>query len=158
MYYAQLNHGVVVAITESPGQITAPDVVQIASFDTSLIGCTYVDGVFVPLPVVQTGPDWAWFIDHGPFADRLGATATMTIDVSADPGFVAIRADFARRKWIDLKDPRVAATVNYLAGQPLPVLGALATPLITPERAAQILAAKPELTENLALRKLYFNA
>jgi hypothetical protein len=102
-------------------------------------------------------PEWAWYIDHGPFTDRLGAAATVTIDTSTAPGFVAIRADFARRKWIDLKDPRVAATVGYLAGQPLPGLGTLATPLLTAEQAAAVLNTPVTPAENLALRKLYFS-
>jgi len=102
-------------------------------------------------------PEWAWYIDHGPFTDRLGGAATVTIDTSTAAGFVAIRADFARRKWIDLKDPRVAATVGYLAGQPLPGLGTLATPLLTAEQADAVLNTPVTLAENLALRKLYFS-
>ncbi|MFN3375246.1 MAG: hypothetical protein ACK40S_01665 [Burkholderiaceae bacterium] len=100
-------------------------------------------------------PEWAWFIDIGPFTDRLGA-ASMAIDVSTDPKLVAIRSDFARRKWIDLKDPRVAGAVQYLAGQAHPVLGTLAQPLLTPAQAAVVLGTKPTPAENLALRKLYF--
>lgn len=104
----------------------------------------------------EPAPEWAWYIDHGPFTDRLGPAATFAIDTSSAPGFVAIRADFARRKWIDLKDPRVAATVGYLAGQPLPGLGTLPTPLLTAEQATTVLNAPVAPGENLALRKLYF--
>lgn len=111
----------------------------------------------VPEPPAPPEPEWAWYIDHGPFTDRLGGAATVTIDTSTAPGFVAIRADFARRKWIDLKDPRVAATVGYLAGQPLPGLGTLATPLLTAAQAAAVLTTPVTLAENLALRKLYFS-
>lgn len=114
-------------------------------------------GPIAPQPPVEEVKPWEWLIDHGPFTDRLGAAATFAIDTSADPAFVAIRADFARRKWIDLKDPRVAAMVGYLAGQPLPSLGTLATPLLTAAQAAEVLTTPVALSENLALRKLYFS-
>ncbi len=102
-------------------------------------------------------PVWAWYIDQGPFTDRLGAAATRLIDTSTAPGFVAIRADFARRRWIDLKDQRVIATVNYLAGQPMPGLGTLAQPLLTTQQANEVLTKPVTAEENLALRRLYFS-
>jgi hypothetical protein len=120
-------------------------------------GYTWVLMEPIAPPPPAPKPEWAWYIDHGPFTDRLGAAATVTIDTSTAPGFVAIRADFARRKWIDLEDPRVAATVGYLAGQPLPGLGTLATPLLTAEQAVAVLNTPVTPAENLALRKLYFS-
>lgn len=101
-------------------------------------------------------PEWAWYLDLGPFSDRLGPAAS-AIDLSTAPGLVAIRSDFARRKWIDLKDPRVIAAVMYLAGQPHPVLGTLAEPLISGATAAAAVTTRPAPGENLALRKLYFS-
>lgn len=112
-----------------------------------------------PVPLVEPEapePEWAWYLDLAPFSDRLGQAASV-IDLSTAAGLVAIRSDFARRKWIDLRDPRVSAAVHYLSGQPHPVLGTLAQPLITAEAAAAILTTRPELGENLALRKLYFS-
>lgn len=104
-----------------------------------------------------TPPEWEWYIDLGPMSDRFGV-ASAAIDLSTEPGVVAVRSDFARRKWIDLKEPRVIAAINYLAGKAHPVLGTLATPLISAAVAAAALGTKPGLTENLALRKLYFSA
>lgn len=121
------------------------------------IGWKWEENKFVKPIVVSPTPEWEWYIDHGPFTDRLGTAATFAIDTSTDPAFVAIRADFARRKWIDLKDSRVAAMVSYLAGQPLPSLGTLAPPLLTAEQAAEALTTPVAPTENLALRKLYFS-
>lgn len=83
--------------------------------------------------------------------------ASVSIDLSTIPGLVAIRADFARRKWIDLKDARVIAAVYYLAGQAHPALGTLAQPLLTVEQAAAVVTTKPTAMENMALRKLYFS-
>lgn len=108
-------------------------------------------------PPAPPAPEWAWYIDIGPFTDRLGAAAT-AIDVSTAAPMVAIRSDFARRKWIDLKDPRVIAAVNYLAGQPHPVLGTLDPALLTATQADMVLNAPVLPAENLALRKVYFNA
>lgn len=50
MYYAQITNGVVSAITETHGAVNAPDMLAIASFDTSLLGSSYADGVFTPPP------------------------------------------------------------------------------------------------------------
>lgn len=114
------------------------------------------------LAAVQDAPvvtinETEWLLDHGPFTDRLGPLATFTIDTSADPAFVAIRSDFARRKWIDLKDPQVIATVNYLAGHPLPPFAVLTTALIIQAQADKILSTPVADKENRALRKLYFS-
>lgn len=101
-------------------------------------------------------PEWSWYMDLGPFADRLGA-ASVAIDLSVEPGVVVIRNDFSRRKWIDLKDQRVIAALWYLAGQPHPVLGTLAAPLLTSAAVTTILSTPVPLKDNLALRKLYFS-
>ena len=111
-----------------------------------------VQDTSAPMPVQP----WEWLMDIGPFTDRLGA-ASVAIDVSTDPKLVAIRSDFGRRKWIDLKDPRVIASVQYLAGQPHAVLGTMTQPLLTAEQAAAVLNTPVEPAENLALRKLYFS-
>lgn len=112
---------------------------------------------FFPDPApVDIPPVWEWFIDLGPFSDRLGAAAP-AIDISTDPGVIAIRSDFARRKWIDLKDLRVAGALSYLAGQAHPVLGTLAMPLISVQDVTTILTTPVMDEENLALRKLYFS-
>ena len=161
-YYAQLNDdGVVVSVSQLSGIVDTPDMVALQTYDTTLIGKRYnADaGIFedVAPPPPEPQPDPAdWLIDVGPFTDRLGA-ASAAIDTSTLPGLVAIRSDFARRKWIDLKDPRVIGAVWYLAGQPHPVLGTLSQPLISSEVAAAALDTKPTSAENLALRKLYFS-
>lgn len=101
-------------------------------------------------------PVWAWYIDLGPFTDRLGA-GSAAIDLSTEPGVIAVRSDFARRKWIDLKDARVIAALWYLAGQPHPVLGTLASPVLSAATVTSALSTPVALAENLALRKLYFS-
>ena len=56
-----------------------------------------------------------------------------------------------------MKDPRVAATVRFLAGQPLPGFPTLTTPLLTAAKADEVLNTPIPLSANLALRKLYFS-
>lgn len=101
-------------------------------------------------------PEWAWYIDHGPMTDRLGPSSAL-IDISTVPGVVAVRADFARRKWIDLKDARVAAALRYLAGEAHPVLGTLETPILTLAVVNTALTTPVADHENRALRKVYFS-
>lgn len=125
--------------------------------DAEFMAVNYPDGNYreVASPP-ESEPEWTWYIDLGPFADRLGA-ASVAIDLSVEPGVVAIRNDFSRRKWIDLKDPRVIAALWYLAGQPHPVLGTLAAPLLTSAAVTTILNTPVPPKDNLALRKLYFS-
>lgn len=157
-YYAQIDgDSIVVAVTEAAGEINAPHMIPIESLDDSLLRKKYEGGQFVDVPPPPAPePEWAWYMDLGPFADRLGA-ASVVIDLSTEPGVVVIRNDFSRRKWIDLKDPRVIAALWYLAGQAHPVLGTLSTPLLTPAAVTTILTTPVPLKDNLALRKLYFS-
>lgn len=48
MYYAQITSGVVTAVTETHSPIDAPNMVEVQSLDSTLLGCTYADGVFTP--------------------------------------------------------------------------------------------------------------
>ena len=166
-YYAQLNvDGLCTSVTETHSELpAAPNIIAIDGLRDEYLGKRYDAGasaaagkpVFVEAPAQpQPAPAWEWLIDHGPFTDRLGAAATFAIDTSSDPAFVAIRSDFARRKWIDLKDARVVATVNYLAGESMPVFGILTEPLLTREQADAVLNTPVADFDNLATRKLYF--
>jgi hypothetical protein len=56
-YYAQIDSGKVVAVTQASGPIDSPNMVSIAEFDRTLIGATYASGVFtrvVVSPVPQS--------------------------------------------------------------------------------------------------------
>ena len=107
---------------------------------------------------VEPEPEWAWYMDPPSFTDRLGPAVVFVIDTSNDPVFIAIRNDFSRRNWIDLKDPRVAGTVSFLAGAAVPGYGQLPQPLMTPEQAQEVLTTPVPLKDNLATRKLFFGA
>jgi hypothetical protein len=108
---------------------------------------------FVPVP---TADPVTWLIDIGPFTDRFSTSKT-AVDFSTDPVVMAFDKDLGRRKWIDLKDPRVAAVLSYLTGATVPGMGTLATPLLTGAQMTAILTTPVSAAENLALRKLYFS-
>lgn len=101
MYYAQINQdNVVFAITETYAPISAPDMIEIESFDTSLIGCTYADGQFIP----PAPPPEPRHISVGAFFDRFGA-AKWEILSSTDPLVQAMVNDTSVRTYIDLDRP-----------------------------------------------------
>ena len=141
MYYAQLNAGVVCAVTETAAPIDSPDMIALESFDTSLLGHAYSNGVFTapPAPVDPC----AHLIDLGPFYDRFGA-AKMAVLISADAGVKAIIADLNIRKWVDLHRADVPSGLAYVGSKAPSVDTALQTAILT----------APVTTEdNRALRK-----
>lgn len=104
MYYAQINQdNVVFAITETSEPVSAPDMIEIESFDTSLIGCTYANGQFIP-PAPPPEPPEPRHISVGAFFDRFGA-AKWEILSSTDPLVQAMVRDASVRAFIDLDRP-----------------------------------------------------
>ena len=99
-------------------------------------------------PAPTPAPEWEWYIDIGPFFDRFGA-AKMAVLTSADVGVQAVLKDTQVRKWLDLRLPEIAQSVQYLASK---------VPKLTTELQDQIVNTKPAEHENLALRKLYFSS
>lgn len=113
------------------------------------IGWDYENGVFsapvVPVVPVVT-PKWEWYIDLGPFFDRFGATK-MQILMSQDATVKAILADIYVRKWIDLKNPEVSSSLQYIS---------TVIPSVTQDLINTILTTPVTEEENMALRKNYF--
>jgi len=93
-----------------------------------------------------TPPEWAWYIDIGPFYDRFGA-AKMAVLTNPDAGLKAILSDLNIRKWVDLERSDVAQALAYV-GSVVPAVDATLQNAILTTPVANI--------ENLALRKLYF--
>lgn len=98
-----------------------------------------------------------FLVDKGPFADRL-YPYTLAVDMSTDPRVVAINKDLSRRMYINLKDPRVATTLGFLAGEDTPGLGTLSPALITEAVKTFALNNPVTLEENRSLRALYFKS
>ena len=103
--------------------------------------------VETPEPPAPTPPEWEWYIDIGPFFDRFGS-AKLAVLTSTNPGVQAILKDTQVRKWMDLKLPEIAQSVDYVAS---------VVPAVTPELKEAILTTPVAEHENLALRKLYFS-
>ena len=150
MHYAQINQDrIAYAVTEAAGQIDAPDMIALASFDTSVIGKRYTeqgDWEDVPAPPAPA-PEWTWYIDLGPFYDRFGTTK-MAVLTSTDAGVKAILADLNIRKWVDLKRADVAQALAYVGS---------VVPSVDAALQAGILNTPVADLENRALRKLYFS-
>lgn len=100
-----------------------------------------------PAPPTPTEPEWAWYMDIGPFFDRFGA-AKMAVLTSADVGVQAIIKDVQIRKWLDLKLPEVAQSLAYVGSK---------VPAVDVALQSSILTTPVADAENLALRKLYFS-
>lgn len=101
-----------------------------------------------PLPAAPVvNPEWHWYIDVGPFFDRLGANK-MAVLTSTNTNIKALISDLQVRKWVDLQRPDVAAGLA-LIGSVIPAL--------TPTLQAEIVGTVPLPSENLALKKMYFS-
>ena len=101
-----------------------------------------------PQPEPTPTQVWEWYIDVGPFFDRFGS-AKLAVLTSTNPGVQAILKDTQVRKWLDLKLPEIAQSVDYVAS---------VVPAVTPEVKEAILTTPVAEHENLALRKLYFSS
>lgn len=86
-----------------------------------------------------------WLIDIGTFFDRFGSFKTAIL-TSTDIGAQAIIKDCSVRKWIDLKNPEISPSCDYLISK-----GLLDVPTKT-----NILTTPVADAENMACRKLYF--
>ena len=97
-------------------------------------------------PVATTEDQTQYLIDIGPFFDRFGS-AKMQVLTSSDLGVQAIIKDTQVRKWLDLRLPEIAQSVEYVASK---------VPAVTEEVKNNVLYTPVAEHENLALRKLYF--
>lgn len=147
MYYAQLNAGKVCAVTETYGVVDSPNMIALESLDTSLLGYSYVSGVFIPPTPPTPSPDpCEWLINVGPFFDRFGATK-MAVLTSTDAGVKAILQDVSVRMWIDLQRADVSSALAYIGS---------VVPAVDSTLQTAILTTPVTLEENRALRKQFF--
>lgn len=98
-------------------------------------------------PEPEPVPQYAHYIDIGPFYDRFGS-AKLDILLQQDTKVKALIADINIRKWVDLKLPAVAQALAYIG---------TVVPTLTPELQAEVLNPVVHPDENLALRQVYFN-
>ena len=147
MYCAQINtNNICVSVSELVGDTCPINTIQLQTYDTTVMGKEYVNGVFVDVAPPPTPVDpCEWLIDVGPFFDRFGASK-MAILTSADAVVKAIIQDVQIRKWIDLQRVDVGQALDAL----------ISKSLIDSAQKATILTTPVTLEENRALRKLYF--
>lgn len=106
-----------------------------------------------PVPTTPVDPT-QWLIDLGPFFDRFKgptgtSTAKMALLTSTNNTIQAIVKDLQIRKWVDLKNPEVAAGIDAAI--------ALAIPGVDAALKTYVLDTPVSHDENMALKKLYFN-
>lgn len=109
----------------------------------------YSVGSYVEIvePNIITPKVYEWYIDIGPFFDRFGQYK-MSVLTSTDSVVQALLKDIQVRKWVNLKLPEVAQSLQYI-GTIIPAIDA--------QLQDYILNTPVSYEENMALRKLYFN-
>jgi hypothetical protein len=85
-----------------------------------------------------------WLMDIGPFFDRFD-TFKLKILASTDPTVIAIVKDVQSRKWVDLRRPDVANSIDLL----------ISKTLCTPELKASILETPVNHMEQVAMLVTY---
>lgn len=127
-YYAQIEAGRVVSVTQTSGPIDSPNMVSIAELDRTLLGATYANGTFTRV----TAPAWAdagldqqyHWIDTGPWRDRFGID-WLAITASDNALCKAAAQLWIDRKYINLKDPRNAQVLDALIATSQPATNVL---------------------------------
>lgn len=126
-YYAQINeNGLCTAITQTSGVIEDSGVIEIPDYALSYIGKTYADGVWIATePPTYVEDPRVWWIDVGPFYDRFGMDA-VAISASDNGACKAVQTLTSVRKYVNLKDPKVAAMIDMLIATSQPAAVAYA--------------------------------
>lgn len=129
MYYAQIDQSrIAYAVTESAGQIDAPDMIALESFDTSVIGKRCAEqGQWEDIPSAPTAIVWSVLA----FRSRFTETEKRAI-YSARANSIDIQIwldDLAAAQDVRSDDPRMIAGVQGLE----------AAGLLAPGRAAEIM-------------------
>lgn len=132
MYYAQINQErVAYAVTETAGQIDAPDMIQLESFDTSVIGKRYTEqGAWEDVPAPEPSAT-VWTVLA--FRSRFTEAEKRAI-YSARANSIDIQIwldDLAAAEDVRSDDPRMIAGVQGLE----------AAGLLAAGRAAEIMGA-----------------
>jgi len=133
MYYAQLQNSIVIGVSQLSDAISSPDLIEIASLDTSLLGSTYADGVFTaPAPEPTPAPR---HISVGAFFDRFGSLK-WAILADTNPGVQALIKDCSVRKYIDLDNADLPAGLSMLvsAGHAIDTTAILTATITEAER------------------------
>jgi hypothetical protein len=132
MYYAQINQdSIAFAVTETAGEISQPDMIPLASFDTSVIGKKWSNGLWdeLPPPTAQAAVVWTVLAFRSRFTEAekraIYSARTNSIDIQI------WLDDLAAADEVRSDDPRMIAGVQGLE----------AAGLLTAGRASEIMGA-----------------
>lgn len=120
--YAKLLNGVVVEVMDSNADPASLDTSWKAS-ETAGPGWLSADGITFTPPVVLPDPR-KWWIDVGPFKDRLGADA-LAIAASTNDACKACIEMLNGRVYIDLAGPQVVTLLGLLQATSQPTANAI---------------------------------
>ena len=112
MYCAQLDiNNICNAVSELSGTVCPAGTVELNSYDTTVLGMQYINGIFQPVP--PTTPVGTWLISVGAFFDRFDP-AKQQILASTDANIQAMVKDAQVRKFIDLQRPDLPLMLDYI--------------------------------------------
>ncbi len=114
-YYAQITNGTVTAVTESHSAISAPDMVEVPSYDISLLGHSYANGVFTAPVIAQTHTtDALGFYRRFTSQERIAIRALAKTDPLVEDFMALLDLAVAKGGNIDLLDTDTINGVNYI--------------------------------------------
>ncbi len=116
-FYAQIDENrIVIGVQALHAPLVASNMIALPTLDSALLGKTHVMGTTTfletPKPVLPEDPR-IWWIDLGPFKDRLGMD-TLAIYASNHAACKGVVGMIEGRKYIDLKDPRIGLLMQVL--------------------------------------------
>lgn len=125
--------GVIRGVQQSSGELSAEGYIRIEKMpEKEILGQKYLgldeEGNAITEPVPQPAPEdnpKFWWIDVGPFYDRFGADA-LAIAASDIGACKAVQTLTGVRKYIDLKDPRIAQMIDMLIAVQQPAAASFA--------------------------------
>lgn len=114
MIYAQITNGVVTSVTETHSPISSPDMVEIGSFDSSILGHTYAGGVFTPPPITAKPMDALAFYRRFTASERISIRTLAKTDPVVDDFMTLLDLAVSKGGNIDLLDTDTINGVNYI--------------------------------------------
>lgn len=113
-FYAQIDGDRrAFAITQALDVLEGADLVALETYDTTLIGKVHNPATGAWEAAATAEDARLWWVDVGPFYDRFGPDA-LAIAASDHGACKAVQTLTGVRKYIDLRDPRVAAMIDML--------------------------------------------
>jgi hypothetical protein len=118
MYYAQIQNGVVIGVSQVAEPITSTDLIEITELDASLIGCSHANGEFIapPTAIARTFKSWPAFDFYRRLtsAERIAIRERAKTDPIAEDIYATLNAAIASGANVRDDDPDTLAGLAYL--------------------------------------------